>query len=95
MKHLILIGALLSSPAISQVTETCKQVEESASVTMQARQSGIPLSRVLEIAADSEMLKTIAIDAYNTPKFATESYKVNAISEFTNKWLLACLKYES
>ena len=67
---------------------------------MIARQSGVPLTRLLSLVNNDETAtpdlkkawKEIIIESYEYPLFNGESYKRNIQKEFANKQMLKCLK---
>ena len=58
---------------------------------MKARQVGVPLRSMMELAAD-ETLTNIITEAYSTPAFRTLINQDMAIREFEDKWYLKCIK---
>lgn len=39
-----------------------------------------------------EMMRSVALDAFEKPHFSTERIKEHAINEFANSWYLSCLR---
>lgn len=92
MKKLFLAAVLALSVFSVQAEEKhfCESVGELATVVMQKRQEGIDLSKMLALAKDNSGVKAIVLDAYNSPRYSTDKYIADAISDFSNKWVLAC-----
>jgi len=89
MKKLILALTMMISVGANAAID-CNQVSAFAEEVMTARQSGVPMSRVIEILNDNS-LNSIAIDAYKKPRYQTDEYKQRAITEFGNKAVIECL----
>ena len=92
MKKLSLAAVLALSVFSVQAEEEdyCESIGELATVIMQNRQKGVDLSKMLALAKDNDGVKAIVLDAYNSPRYSTDTYKNDAISDFSNKWVLAC-----
>ncbi len=101
MKKLILtlicvVG--LSSVAYSDDThETCKRVEQIAGVIMEKRQAGASMSAMIDAtnsveSSSKNLLNKIIKDAYDYPRYSSEEYRQEAVSEFENKYYGICLK---
>jgi hypothetical protein len=76
-------------------TSFCKQVETLAESVMTARQKGVPLSKIIEIAEESEIgdtIRAMAMEAYSGPAYSTREYQDRKIRQFTDDWYLACLR---
>ena len=65
---------------------------------METRQAGVTLMQNLNLLKgiksknEADMYRSIMIDAYKQPKFSGKEYQRNAINEFQNKTMLACLE---
>jgi hypothetical protein len=94
MKKLLIIAALLTAPVYAQNTNTCKEIEALANTVMSARQNGVQMMQMIEVAGDVKAIKTMIIQAYEVPLYNMDKNKVAAIREFTNEWVLACVKME-
>lgn len=93
----LLIGLVLSvavsAPAFaSDVTEGCEWVEGLAGSIMDARQKNASLVKMLEIAGDNEVFKSMTMDAYEQDAMSYEPNKVRQRAEFVNKWVMICIK---
>ena len=83
------IPALAAEPVPTK--ETCSSIAEVARVTMLARQSGVPLRSMMEIAADQTIVD-IVTEAYSSPAYSTSEVQEKTIQNFEDKWYLRCLK---
>jgi len=79
-------------PSQSQV-DVCKDISGTATSVMQARQNGVPIVEMMDIAGDSELLRYIVMQAYEGPRYSTEPHKKRAEVEFSNRMFLECAKY--
>lgn len=80
-----------------QAREICKSFEELASTSMEARQAGVAMSRVLEIysAEDGtldETVEAIVTGAYERPRMSSESYQSRYVVDYGNETFLTCMK---
>ena len=93
MKKSIAILALVAGSAQASI---CPTLATSAEKIMDNRQTGVPLSRMMEIAktaGDLEgILTSITLEAYNRPRYSTGEYQRNAIAEFRNEWEVRCYR---
>ena len=86
------IALLLTTQAEAQSQETfCGYVEENAALTMELRQQGVRMSKVMSVAGGSLEEKIIK-DAYGMPRHNTEFLMEVAVEEFANKWYRGCLE---
>lgn len=86
---------LLVNPAASYAVTTqemCESQEQMANTIMQARQTGVPLQRMLDLANGDAVIKAIVRMAFTKPKFTSEKYKGNAADQFANEIYLLCMK---
>lgn len=87
------------APAMADNTaakkQVCYQRAEAAQTFMMARQLGRPLQELLEVLEKSNMeeLNNLAIEAFEQPRYGTSQYREDAITDFSNKKLVECLKY--
>lgn len=84
-----------------QEDEFCRDVMAIATAAMMSRQNGLSLANALinvdrmvnekEITENKGfILREILRDAYQEPKFSSESYKQDKIDEFGTKYYLGC-----
>lgn len=91
--------AIAKEPQVSK-EDFCTSTYELAEQIMIARQSGVPLTRLLSLVNNSQdgtpdlknRWKEIIIESYEYPLFSGENYKRNIQKEFANKQMLRCLK---
>ena len=74
---------------------TCIVVGMLAKQIMSARQSGVPMSKVLgvldgEDANADGLTRTLTIQAYDYPRFSGSEYQERAITEFENEAMVMC-----
>lgn len=71
-----------------------------AEETMKARQNGVPLQKILDLAAqgDSEVmrkaLRQLAIEAWSQPRYGSDDMKNRAIGEFRDHLQVQCMQGE-
>lgn len=95
MKKVLIIAALLFSATTQaeEVTaETCALVSQIAHKVMEARQSNVSMMNALDVMEGNALGVMLVKEAYSTPKYTTDSYKQNAINEFSNKYTAMCFK---
>ena len=71
--------------------DTCAGIDKLAMTIMEHRQRGTSLKLILGTLKGNEF-NSIVLDAYDSPRYSVKSNQQKAISEFTNKWHVACLK---
>jgi len=92
MKKLIVSLMLASSlAAADEKQDYCVSVEKLASTVMTNRQAGVSLSAMMELA-DTELIKSIVLGAYDTGRYGTDEYKERAITKYKNYWATICYK---
>ena len=94
MKKLILAALFLPTLAIAEDTdfEICQSYSTYAEKVMESRQLGVDMAALYELVKDDKVMPTIVMSAYDTSRFTTQDYKTKAISDFKNKWFLACIQ---
>ena len=98
IKFIVLALTITSSTVNANQFENCKVITKAAETIMDGRQNGTSAADFYENieknAKDAQAKKILIIlvkEAYKTPKFNTEEYKLNAISEFKNECMVACM----
>lgn len=97
MKKLITAAIFtLAAPAVlaDEPREYCTAIGSLAETVMTYRQAGVTamdMHNTLGKAA-SPLAAAIIEAAFEEPKFSTESYRREAISEFVSTWFMACMK---
>jgi hypothetical protein len=75
----------------------CESLKGLATVIMQNRQQEVDLSKMINLAQESEepfksaMMELIII-AYEEPAYSSESYQLNSVKKFSNSVYLECIK---
>lgn len=100
MKKLIVFGALACALSISaqaaSLAKTCNPEESTAKMVMRARQTGAPISKVMALVDNSELVKirgvlrAMVILAYNEPQAYSNEDKKRAATEFGNQVYMYC-----
>lgn len=86
--------ALFATPALSN--PLCVSSGELAATIMENRQSGIVMSRMMDIAdnvavpAVGALTRELVLQAYSVPQYSSQSYRINAVAEFRNQVEYAC-----
>lgn len=78
-------------------TEFCKVVADYARSTMDGRQNGVAMSKIMDLAkasdpAISPILTQMVIDAYDMPRMSVERNRETAVRDFENETFLSCVK---
>lgn len=91
LKQTILALTLLATPLAAETeVDRCKLIGGIAAQIMESRQLGIPLSDTMNIVNDIDILKTMTITAYQSPRFSSDSYRQEAIKDFRNEVEVMC-----
>jgi len=86
------LAMFLATPVVSEEGEhICETLGDVAYKVMELRQGGVPMSTVMQIS-DSELVQAIVVDAYDQPRFSTDSYKREATNDFRNDVEVQCYK---
>ena len=72
--------------------ERCIAVGELGASVMQARQGGVPLREALRATDGNSAVQQIVMVAYQVPVYGTENMKRQAVREFEEEVLMACLR---
>ena len=98
MKKLIITLVLLFGSMNIQANERfelCSAMSFMAESIMTARQENVDASVLVKLAYDdpdiTELVLALIQDAYDTPRFATESVKQSTIRDFKNEIFMICL----
>ena len=98
IKFIVLAITIASSATYANQFENCKVITKAAESIMDGRQNGTSAADFYENieknVKDDQAKKILMIlvkEAYKTPKFNTAEYKLNAISEFKNECMVACM----
>ena len=80
------------------LSDVCKLASETAELIMKKRQEGIPMSKAMDVfkAEDNtglnKIMQGIVIEAYESPRYSSMSYKIQAQEELRDKTYLSCIK---
>lgn len=91
------IMSIYSSAYAYDASEYCAVQETMATTTMNARQSGVPISKTLAIAnsikdEDMKELANILVNwAYSKHRFTSEEYRKNAAVDFGTEVYNTCM----
>ena len=96
-KALSLIAIMaFTAPAIAtaqdKAAEQCELAVQIAEAIMQNRQAGTPISKMMEVADGNQAIIGLILVAYDTPRFSTQEYQLQAVTDFSNEVGLACYK---
>jgi hypothetical protein len=72
--------------------ELCTQVSTLAETIMQNRQSGVPMSAMMEVVPADSLATTLVIDAYDYPRLSIKSNQDDYIRDFADQAMLDCYK---
>lgn len=101
MKKLLFLAAFIScaggistaaSATQSENDKICSKIYEIAKTTMVARQAGVAMPTMIKTANNDAYVRKIVIAAYDKPKFSSQSYVDNEVSEFADFWYSDCVK---
>jgi len=87
---------LFCGAAFAQDTNTeapvdgCTVIGTLAESIMTGRQNGVPMSRMMEVAADNELVRAIVIAAYDQPRMSVDRNVQRSIADFQNDVMLQC-----
>lgn len=103
MRNKIIVGLVMGLASLSSVAEEqrdpCLWVSTLAERIMKSRQNEVPMAKIMGVVSGGDgskemklIMKSMVIDAYETPAFSTETNKAKAISQFQNDMYLGCVK---
>ena len=91
LKPLTLALTLLSAPLMAQETEDpCMVLGELAEQIMTARQNGAPLSDLMVIAGDDDLVTVLVLEAYSSQRYFSDRVRTEVIEDFRNVVELVC-----
>lgn len=70
----------------------CKQSESLAGTIMSGRQSGVPMSKMMEVAADSQLVRSMVTMAFEKTRWHTEERQAREIQDFSEMAFSSCWK---
>jgi len=75
--------------------KTCDSYSELAETTMNGRQSGTPMAKMMKVLSNdegSELFEKLIIAAYDSTRYSTERMQQRSIEEFRDEKYLECAK---
>ncbi len=92
----LVLSAALSAPAVAaeqmSKEQFCAALETEAVAIMSARQSGVPINKVLALVDNGSIHKHIVMDAYSQYAMQTPENAAHQRTEFGVKWAVFCIK---
>lgn len=90
---------IIASPLLAQDTggetlkkdDYCEKISEISEAIMESRQRGVSLSNALG-TSPLDIVRTIVLDAWESPRYSTESVVQREVDDFRDQWHLVCLK---
>ena len=82
-------SALASEPA--PLSEFCPKIAQLSRSVMTARQAGVPMRQVMELA-ESDVTVSMVTEAYGYSAYSIQENKDRAIQDFEDTWYLRCVK---
>lgn len=72
--------------------DECAAFHKYAVTVMDARQAGVAMPKMMEMAGDSELLRHIVVQAYKRARFGSEKIQKREIDDFANDIYLECFE---
>jgi len=89
-----IIAAIGMTAAIEATADNpCEELHELATSVMTARQNGAAMPELMRIAGDNPLVRAIVQDAYNAPRYSTNSVQQREIADFANTVYAQCIKH--
>lgn len=99
----VAFGLSFGSVATAGNSVYCQSVSETAYTFQKARQSGVSMAKMIEIAEQANdgtptgkvlagALRAMVIRAYEVPRYSSEVFKQRAMEDFRDQEALRCLK---
>ena len=92
-KHIFGLALLAASATTWADPGSCENTGIIAAKIMEARQLGIPISKLLQVAND-KTTEAMVYQAFDVSRFQTDEYQQRAIRDFREKWEVTCYKVE-
>lgn len=99
MKKLLIASVLALTSTLSQANtipglpdDICLTVNDISSAIMEARQLGIPAQKAVEVSGEDELILYFIQEAYEEPKWYSPELQQQAITEFSSRKYLECLR---
>lgn len=96
MLALALAGALWAGAGAAQEADIdpdvfCDELAGLAEALMDVRQSGGELGFALGVAGDSDLIRSVVLDAWRVPRMSVPENQQREVSDFRDRWHLLCL----
>lgn len=93
----ILVAVLFASFALpAKASEVCEARAELAKQIMLSRQAGVPITDLLEsmrkVGTVDKATETLALSAYEAPRYQTKEHQQREVTEFQNAAYVACAR---
>lgn len=92
---LILVLFLISFKSYSEekINKTvCEEIADLATSIMDARQAGVDIIQMMQLAEGNKAVEFMIKEAYKQPEYTNKEFKNRAIKEFKENMYLLCLK---
>jgi hypothetical protein len=95
---LVMVGSLSAPAWALSSDEACKEMAGAAEAVMRARQNGVAMQKLLDVASNPKFasgqagFRAIIMMAYDKPRFNTEENKQHAVDDFRDAVQLYCMK---
>ncbi|WP_305967426.1 hypothetical protein [Marinobacter salsuginis] len=89
----LMLCLLVVLPSISLAEQpSCEDVSDLARDVMRNRQANIPMAEMMKATEGMPMVQSIIKEAYKIPRYGSEEFKRDAMTDFSNNWYMACLE---
>jgi hypothetical protein len=82
--------ALSATHAFATDQDKCTLMGLRGEMVMDSRQSGVPLSRMLEVAGTDEVLKVVIRNAFEVPRYHSDEMQQRAVADYRELWERVC-----
>jgi len=82
LKTIAVTLALITTPLTAETEDPCPMLGELAASIMENRQVGTPISDMMAVAPDNDLVTSIVLQAYQEPRYSTEEYRQRAVDDF-------------
>lgn len=90
LKAIAVTISLTTTPLTAETEDPCPVLGELSGVIMENRQAGTPISKMMSVSPDNDLVTAIILQAYQQPRYSTEKYRQRAIDDFANTVMTAC-----
>lgn len=92
MKSIITAAIIAMATSAQAQEDPCPAFGGLAETMMIARQSGLPMSQMMELAGEEDIFRRMVIDAYDRPRYGTEEIQRLEIQDFRNEIEMDCYR---